>query len=109
MHLLAMKRSVLDEHPWVARNLLNAFDESKDASVRRLLDPAVSWYPLPWVPPFAEEIVGRFAGDPFPFGIERNRPMLERFVRYTADQGIAVRHVAPQDIFPSGIDTAIRV
>jgi 4,5-dihydroxyphthalate decarboxylase len=106
MHLLAMKRGVLDEHPWVARNLLN---ESKDASVERLLDPAVSRYPLPWVPPFAQELVERFDGDPFPFGVEPNRPTFERFLRYTAEQGIAKRHVRPEEIFPSGIDTAIRV
>ncbi|MBW3659412.1 MAG: ABC transporter substrate-binding protein, partial [Actinobacteria bacterium] len=109
MHLLAMKRAVLDEHPWVARNLLNAFTASKDASVRRMLDPAVSRYPFPWVPPFAEELVARFDGDPFPFGVERNRPTLERFLRYTAEQGIAKRHVTPEELFPSGIDTTIRV
>lgn len=109
MHLIAMKRSVLDEHPWVARNLLNAFVESKDRSLERLLDPAVSRYPLPWLAPFAADLQERFDGDPFPFGIERNRPTLERFLRYTAEQGIAKRRVEPEDIFPSGIGTAVRV
>jgi 4,5-dihydroxyphthalate decarboxylase len=109
MHLITMKRSVLDEHPWVARNLLNAFVESKDRSLARLLDPAVSRYPLPWLAPFAEDLHERFDGDPFPYGIERNRPTLERFLRYTAEQGIAKRQVEPEEIFPSGIGTAVRV
>lgn len=109
MHLIAMKRAVLAEHPWVARNLLNAFVESKNRSLARLLDPAVSRYPLAWLAPFAEDLHARFDGDPFPFGIERNRPTLERFLRYTAEQGIAKHRVEPEDIFPSGIGTAVRV
>ncbi|NBP74023.1 MAG: ABC transporter substrate-binding protein, partial [Alphaproteobacteria bacterium] len=44
MHIIAMQRHILDENPWVARNLLNAFNESKRRSVERMLDPAVSRY-----------------------------------------------------------------
>ena len=35
MHIIAMQRRILDENPWVARNLLNAFSESKRRSVER--------------------------------------------------------------------------
>src|SRR5712671_6824803 len=52
MHVIAMKREILDAHPWAARNLYNAFNESKRRSVERLLDPAVSRYPLPWLPTY---------------------------------------------------------
>lgn len=109
MHLIAMKRGVLDEHPWVARNLVNAFVESKDRSIARLLDPAVSRYPLPWLAAFADELCEQFDGDPFPFGIEANRPTFERFLRYTAEQGVAKRQVEPEEIFPAGIETAVRI
>ena len=34
--------AVLDDNPWVARNLYNAFLESKERSVQRLLDPAMA-------------------------------------------------------------------
>ena len=49
MHILAMKQSVHDEYPWVARNLYNAFLESKEQTILRILDPAISRYPLPWL------------------------------------------------------------
>ena len=35
-----MKRSIVNEHPWAARNLYNAFLESKRRSIERILDPA---------------------------------------------------------------------
>jgi len=108
MHIIAMQRHVLDEHPWVARNLYNAFLESKRRSVERLLDPAVSRYPLPWLPAYARRMAELF-GDPFPYGIEENRPTLEQFLRYTHEQGIAHRRVKPEDIFPKGIMTAVRI
>ena len=33
MHIIAMQRKVLQKNPWVARNLLNAFNESKNLSL----------------------------------------------------------------------------
>ena len=44
-----------------------------------------------------------FDGDPFPFGIEENRPTLEQFLRYTHEQGIAHRHAKVEEIFPKGM------
>ena len=108
MHIIAIQRRVLDEHPWVARNLYNAFVESKRRSLERLLDPAVSRYPLAWLPTYARKMRDLFDGDPFPYGIEENRPTLEQFLRYTREQGIAHRHAAPEEIFPKGIMTSVR-
>jgi 4,5-dihydroxyphthalate decarboxylase len=50
-----------------------------------------------------------FDGDPFPYGIEENRPTIEQFLRYTYEQDIAHRHAKPRDIFPNGIMTSVRV
>jgi 4,5-dihydroxyphthalate decarboxylase len=45
----------------------------------------------------------RFDGDPFPYGIDENRPTLEQFMRYTYEQGIAHRHAKVDEIFPKGM------
>src|SRR5204862_360891 len=55
MHIIAMRRAILDEHPWAARNLYNAFLESKRRSIERILDPAASRYPVPWLAPARRE------------------------------------------------------
>ena len=109
MHIIAMQRHILDENPWVARNLLNAFNESKRRSVARMFDPAVSRYPLPFVPAYARRMQEMFGADPFPFGIEENRPTWEQMLLYTYQQGIAHKHVTPEDIFPQGIMTDVVV
>jgi 4,5-dihydroxyphthalate decarboxylase len=109
MHIIALQKRILDDNPWVARNLYNAFLESKRRSVERLLDPAVSRYPLPWLPTYARKMSDLFNGDPFPYGIEENRATLEQFLRYTHEQGIAHRLAKPEEIFPKGIMTEVRV
>ena len=107
MHIIAMRRQILDENPWVARNLLNAFKESKRRSLERLLDPAVSRYPVPWLATYARKMRDMFDGDLFPYGIEENRPTWEQMALYTYQQGIAHRQFTPEDIFPKGIMTDV--
>lgn len=109
MHIIAMQRHVLEKDPWVARNLYNAFLESKRRSLQRLLDPAVSRYPLAWLPTYAQRMQEMFGGDPFPFGVEENRATLEQLLLYAFQQGIAHRHAAPEEIFPPGIMTKVVV
>jgi 4,5-dihydroxyphthalate decarboxylase len=109
MHIMVMQKHILDENPWVARNLYNAFDESRRRSIERMLDPAVSRYPLPWVPAYGERMKNKFGGDPFPFGIDENRATWEQMLLYTYQQGIAHKHVTPEDIFPKGMMTKVVV
>jgi 4,5-dihydroxyphthalate decarboxylase len=109
MHIIAIQKRILEANPWIARNLYNAFLESKRRSVERLLDPAVSRYPLPWLPDHARRMRDVFDGDPFPFGIEENRPTWEQLLLYAHQQGIAHRLATPDEIFPKGIMTMVRV
>jgi 4,5-dihydroxyphthalate decarboxylase len=78
MHIIAMKRSIVEDYPWVARNLYNAFLESKRRSIERILDPAVSRYPVPWLTAYARRMRDAFDGDLFPYGIDENRPTWEQ-------------------------------
>jgi 4,5-dihydroxyphthalate decarboxylase len=109
MHIIAMRRQLLADHPWVARNLYNAFSESKRRSVERLCDPAVSRYPLPWLPTFAAKMRDEFDGNPFPYGVEENRPTWEQLLRYAHQQGIAHRLAAPEEVFPRTVTTKVVV
>ena len=107
MHIIAMQKSILDDSPWVARNLYDAFLESKRRSIERLFDPAVSRYPLPWLATYARDMREKFGGDTFPYGIDENRATWEQMALYTWQQGIAHRQFEPEDIFPEGLMTKV--
>jgi 4,5-dihydroxyphthalate decarboxylase len=103
MHVIAIKKQIIDEHPWVAGSLYNAFNESKNRSVARLVEQSVSRYPVAWLSTYARRMRDLFGGDPFPFGIAENRPTFEQFLRYVHEQGIAHRHAQVDEIFPKGM------
>jgi 4,5-dihydroxyphthalate decarboxylase len=107
MHIIAMRRAIVEEHPWAARNLYNAFLESKRRSIERILDPAVSRYPVPWLTAYARKMRDLVGGDLFPFGIDENRPTWEQAALYAFQQGIAHRLMTPEELFPKGIMTKV--
>jgi 4,5-dihydroxyphthalate decarboxylase len=109
MHVVAVRREILADNPWIARNLVNAFEESKDRAVQRSLELSVSRYCVPWLVDHAEKMREKFGNDFFPYGIEPNRKTLEAFTQYAFEQGIAHRHAKPEDLFPEGIDVSVRV
>lgn len=109
MHVIAMRKDILAEHPWIARNLCLAFEDSKNRCLERLRDAGVSRYPVPWLPHYISTLEKDFGEDIYPFGIEANRPTLEAFLQYSFEHGIAKRRVRPEDIFPAGIEPSVAV
>ena len=107
MHIVAMRKSILERNPWVARNLYNAFEEAKDRSVARVLRGTP--IPVPWLTEYAGAMQKEFGEDLYPYGIEPNRPTLEQFLLYAYEQGIARKHVKPEEIFPAGIMTSVKI
>lgn len=107
MHIIAMRRDILAEHPWLARNLYLAFEQSKNQSLERLREAGASVYPVPWLPHYIETLTEQFGEDFYPFGIEANRPTLKAFLQYSFEHGIAKRLLQPEDIFPPGMEPSV--
>jgi 4,5-dihydroxyphthalate decarboxylase len=107
MHVAVMRKAILNDNPWIARNLYNAFDQARRQSLARLRRPG--YIALPGHGEQAAAAARTFGGDYFPYGIEENRAALELFLRYAHEQGIARRHVTPEEIFPKGINVSTAV
>lgn len=101
MHVAVMRKAILKDNPWIARNLYNAFDQTRRQSLARLRRPG--YIALPGHGEQAAAAEKTFGGDYFPYGIEENRAALELFLRYAYEQGIARRLMQPEEIFPKGI------
>ena len=109
MHVVAIRRALVDRHPWIAGNLVKAFAEARNRSVARLSDVTQSAVPLPWISQEASIARQMFGDDPWPYGIEANRPTLETFLRYAAEQGVAHRTITPEQLFPATVQSAVKV
>ncbi|MDA8270430.1 MAG: 4,5-dihydroxyphthalate decarboxylase [Actinomycetota bacterium] len=110
MHVVAVKKSVLEENPWIAMNLLKAFEEAKRRSIERLFDVTASRFPLPWSRVFADQISELFGSDGYwPYGVEPNRVTLSSFLRFTFDQGVTHKPLEVEDLFPAGVQSSFKV
>ena len=56
-------------------------------------------YMLPWMTDDMEEMEQVFGADPWPYGIEPNRPTLNALVTYLHDQGLIKTPIPIEDLF----------
>jgi ABC-type nitrate/sulfonate/bicarbonate transport system substrate-binding protein len=99
MHLVVLRREFHERHPFAATSLFNALEESRTLARRRMRYLGALRYMLPWLPAELDEIDEVFGGDPWPYGIEPNRPTLEALVRFLADQSMIAAPVKLEDLF----------
>jgi 4,5-dihydroxyphthalate decarboxylase len=109
MHLVAIRRTAFEQHPWIAMNLFKMFDEAKRRCFNRLCDFTCARIPLPWAAAIADELAAGYGPDPYPYGIEESRPTIEAFCRYAHDQGVTHRRVTIDDLFPREVRGMARV
>lgn len=109
MHAVAIRREVADQHPWIAMNLLKAFDEAKRRSVVRALDIKAPRFPIPWCYETARQAQAMFGSDYWPYGIGPNRPTLEAFLRYAYEQGVCHRHLGIGELFAKPVQSSFKI
>jgi 4,5-dihydroxyphthalate decarboxylase len=107
MHTVVIQREVADANPWLPRELLVAFQASKDRAFDSMGDPRrVS---LAW---FAEAMAEQrriLGDDPWAYDFGRNRVALETMIRWSHEQGLISRRFDPEELFaPSTLESPPR-
>jgi 4,5-dihydroxyphthalate decarboxylase len=109
MHTIAMRKEIVDRHPWTAVNLFNAFEKAKNRSVERALYGGMTYFPILWGFEHARRSQVLFDGDYWPYGVESNRRTLEAFLRYAHEQGVCHRLLRVEELFPPQLLRSYRV
>jgi 4,5-dihydroxyphthalate decarboxylase len=99
MHLVAIRKEVHEKYPFVATSLYKAFSESKKIALAKMFNLRALRYMTPWLMRDIDEIYEIFDGDPWPYGVEPNRPTLEAFITYLVDQSLIAAPVRVDDLF----------
>jgi 4,5-dihydroxyphthalate decarboxylase len=82
-HVVCVRSGLLDEHPWLAAELMRMFRDAKAAA------PAAS----------AEAEYAPLVGDPLPYGLDANRAGIEFCLRHAAEQALVDTVCRPEDLF----------
>ena len=99
MHLVAISKDVYEKHPFVATSLYDAFVKSKKIALEKMFNLRALRYMTPFLMRDIDEIHEVFNGDPWPYGIEPNRPTLEALMTYLIDQSLIAAPVPVDDLF----------
>ncbi|MBI1996620.1 MAG: ABC transporter substrate-binding protein [Deltaproteobacteria bacterium] len=97
MHVLALQRRLADKHPELPAKLFRLFVDSKrwGQRWRRAIPSLVEAWPNHYL----DEEQKVFDSDPWAYGLEANRHVLDRFLGYCHAQGISAKTIAPEELF----------
>ena len=97
MHVLALQKTVVERHPELPAQLFRLYVDAKQWAQRwrRAIPSLVEAWPNHYL----TEEQAIFQTDPWAYGLEANRHVLERFLAYCDAQGITARRIAPEEIF----------
>jgi 4,5-dihydroxyphthalate decarboxylase len=99
MHTVVIRRDLHDKHPSLAGAFYRACNLAKDAALKKMKYRGTLRYMLPWMTAELDDIEQVFGGDPWPYGVEANRPTLSALVRYLEEQGIVAKAPRVDDLF----------
>jgi 4,5-dihydroxyphthalate decarboxylase len=101
MHLIGVRRTLADSHPWLPAALLKAFEQAKAVAFAKLADTSASKVMLPFVDHVLQEAQDLMGCNYWPYGVAPNRLCLEYFLQQHHRQGLSDRFVAISELFHS--------
>ncbi len=88
MHMIGLRRSLAERHPWLAPALLEAFTRARDLALEQLHYAGAYYASLPWLPDDLARSGRVMAANPWSYGVPANRAGIEAASRWAVEQGL---------------------
>jgi 4,5-dihydroxyphthalate decarboxylase len=98
IHVLAIRREIVEAHPWVPGSLVRAFQTAQDLA-SRTMERSNAVVSGPWSDALVEEQTRVFGPDPYPVGLAKTRPEVERMLRYVHEQRLLPEPMGVDELF----------
>jgi len=102
MHLVGVRRDVMEGAPWIARALYDGFLAAKRAAEAEWAETLAKSSPATMFPFLAEELEamrGLLGADPWRYGVAANRAEFAALCRWSRAQGLARRELRVDEVF----------
>jgi 4,5-dihydroxyphthalate decarboxylase len=99
MHLIGIRKSLAEKHPWLPVSVYKAFCEAKALALDEVRDVSALNVTLPWVEAETLDTIRLMGKDYWKYGIAENLPEIEALARYSYEQGLATRKLTPEELF----------
>lgn len=97
MHVVAIRRSLAERHPWLAPNVFRGFAEAKRLAIHDLEQTNFLRVTLPWIE--LDTVRALMGDDYWPYGLAANLPELESAIRWSVEEGLSSRSLDPSELF----------
>jgi 4,5-dihydroxyphthalate decarboxylase len=99
MHLVGIKKTLVEQHPWLATSVYKAFLEAKALAMIDLCDVNALMVTLPWLEAETKETMAVMGEDFWKYGVHENMPEIEALTQYSFEQGLIDRKPAVEELF----------
>jgi 4,5-dihydroxyphthalate decarboxylase len=99
MHIMGIRRDILEAHPTLARALVDAFEQAKKLAQAQLDVHHVLPVMLPWMTAELQATEALMGQDFWKYGLDANRNTLETQISWSFEQGLIPRKLALEEIF----------
>jgi 4,5-dihydroxyphthalate decarboxylase len=99
MHLLGVRKTLVEAHPWLPGAALKAFTKAKAIAVERLADLSASKITLPFIEDELVAVRALMGEDFWPYGVDANRHVIDAFLGHHQRQGLSHAALKAADLF----------
>lgn len=99
MHLIGIRRRLLEDDPSLARNVYDAFTRAKALAMGDLMSPSSPRISLPWLNDDVARTIALAGPDFWPYGVSKNAAALASLARYAFEQGLTNRPLTMPELF----------
>ena len=102
MHLVGVRRTLAEQHPWLPGAVFKAFEQSKKAALELLSDTSATKVTLPFVEERLAEARALMGEDFWSYGVDANRADADGLPQHHHAQGLSPRLLTPEELFHPG-------
>jgi 4,5-dihydroxyphthalate decarboxylase len=99
MHLVGIKKTLVEKYPWLPGSVYKAFVQAKRIAINELKEMSATKVTLPWPEMYLQDAVDFMGEDFWRYGVAENARDIETLARYSFEQGLATRNLSAEEIF----------
>jgi 4,5-dihydroxyphthalate decarboxylase len=99
MHVVGIRRTLVEQHPWLPVNVYHAFRKARDLAMQELAITDTLRVMHPWIVSDVERVKALMGGDFWRYGMAGNRNDLDTLQRYAMDDGLIAGAVPMEQLF----------
>lgn len=103
MHMMAVRKSLAEKHPWLAGNILKACIQARNIAAEEMRSTGMFYSMLPWLSDDLARAHAVMGAGMWPYGVTSNRKELEAMLRWSCEQGLAPRQGKVEELFAPGL------